>query len=848
MCHFTLRSGLLLLVVLLASPASAAKRIALLVGANTGWEREPKLRYAEEDAQRLGATLTELGGFAADNVDLVRTPTVTELREKLQAVKQQIEASPKEEVFFIFYYSGHADNLQLHLHGDSLPLEELYGFLRGVKATVKLGILDACQSGAIFKGVRPSPSFEITVRDELAVRGTIILTSSGADELSQEANHISGSFFTHHLVSGLRGAADEDGDLRVSLDEVYRYASLRTRMDTAPVSSGGQRPAFLYDLKGRGRLYLSRLKGPSAVLLFPPGDLRCFVTDLSESRLVAERSPWQRVPTRLSIPAGSHLLKCLDDQSYKVARLDAKPGEEWDVTQFDFYEVPFSEGVLNAPNKGREPVEAFAQRLAEFAEQVHPQHLELSVLLATESLRRAPSLKAQIVLRRGMERLPPSSSCVMEGEEVLPPLAPHLFTRFLWNPSEDWLTTSRAQKEVCAWDMTAGELLRLQGGGQYKDMFLSPDGKVLVTATAEQPVRVWDLPTGHEKRRIDGTDGAHLLILSPEGKRLATAQGTLARVWDVESGRLLAHIPHEDFIHALAFNPSGQLLASASQDGAARIWKATTGVAVKALKHEGPVRSLAFSPDGKRLATGSEDRTARIWAVSTGKQLARLEHRIEPCESPSGSGLTLCEMSQLMDTTSRVGTVVFSPDGKYVATESLDAVAWLWDAKEGRELLRQPHLDHVRTLAFSPDGQALAIASGGSDAVIWSVETRQELLRLTQEDGVAFLQYSADGRHLMTVSGKGSVHIFHADSGREFASVLEDSALEAALLTPNSQHVVSARENRGDGKVSFSLYAWWAEDLVAQACARLSRNLSQDEWHKYVGEQEPYLKTCVALP
>jgi WD40 repeat protein len=833
------------MAVLLAGPASATTRVAVLVGANTGWEQDLPLRYAEEDARRVGAALKELGGFTEDDVILLRTPTTGQLRAELEAVKQRLRSTPEEEALFVFYYSGHADEQHLHLRGEPLPFAELYRLLRDVPAAVKLGILDACQSGSILasKGGQPTSSFRLTVSDELTVRGTVILTSSGADEVSQEARVLSGSFFTHHLVSGLRGAADEDGDLRVSLDEVYRYASTRTQLDTAFIPTGAQRPAFRYELKGRGRLYLSRLKGPAAFLLFPAGGPRCFVTDAEERRLIAELFPQKKRPLRLSIPTGAHLLKCVDGQNYRVARLDVKAGERWDITQLSFREVALSEGVLRTGAKGREPVEAFAQRLALQAEQARterPEQLELSVLLAAESLRRAPSIKAQQVLRRGLEWLPRLGSCWMpadDGSAGLSQKPPHLFTKVLWKPEED-----------CVWGMTGGELVQVAGGSQYKGMTFSPDGKLLVSATVGEPARIWEVTTGRHRGRIEGTENAHLMVLGQEGKLLATAQGAHARVWEVETGREVTQVQHEDFIHALAFSPDGLLLASASQDGTARIWEVATGVEQVGLKHEGAVRTLAFSPDGKRLVTGSEDQTARIWEVSTGMMLKQLKHRVVPCEELTGDGLTLCEMSLLMDTASRVGTVLFSPDGKYLATETLDAVAWLWDAEDGRELMRLPHRDHLRSLTFSPDGKALAIATGESVARIWSAETREELFSLTQDDGVSFLQYSADGRYLMTLSGKGKVHIWEAGTGREFANILEDSTLETVLLSPTGQHLVSARQVSDGGKASFAVYVWWAEDLIAQACGRLRRNLTQDEWHQYVGEQEPYFKTCMALP
>jgi hypothetical protein len=39
----------------------------------------------------------------------------------------------------------------------------------------------------------------------------------------------------------------------------------------------------------------------------------------------------------------------------------------------------------------------------------------------------------------------------------------------------------------------------------------------------------------------------------------------------------------------------------------------------------------------------------------------------------------------------------------------------------------------------------------------------------------------------------------------------------------------------------------WPEDLIAEACARLTRNLTQEEWERYLGD-EPYRKTCPDLP
>jgi uncharacterized caspase-like protein len=78
------------------------------------------------------------------------------------------------------------------------------------------------------------------------MRGYAFLTSSSPDEVAQESDHIGASFFTHYLVSGLRGAADVTGEGKVTLNEAYQFAFnetlghntlLMTSTSPAPVKS-----------------------------------------------------------------------------------------------------------------------------------------------------------------------------------------------------------------------------------------------------------------------------------------------------------------------------------------------------------------------------------------------------------------------------------------------------------------------------------------------------------------------------------------------------------------------------------------------------------------------------------
>ena len=96
----------------------------------------------------------------------------------------------------------------------------------------------------------------------------------------------------------------------------------------------------------------------------------------------------------------------------------------------------------------------------------------------------------------------------------------------------------------------------------------------------------------------------------------------------------------------------------------------------------------------------------------------------------------LLRPSALLQHSGKVYRVVFSPDGKQLATASRDNTARLWDAATGRELQRLNHDDRVYAVSFSPDGKQLATASYDKTARLWDAATGKELQRLNHDGPV----------------------------------------------------------------------------------------------------------------
>lgn len=99
----------------------------------------------------------------------------------------------------------------------------------------------------------------------------MFLTSSAAGEDAQESDELGGSFFTHYLISGLVGAADDDSDGTVTLGEAFRHAREETIVASSKTLAGIQHPTFRFDLAGRDDVALTRPRTRGRSLLELPG-------------------------------------------------------------------------------------------------------------------------------------------------------------------------------------------------------------------------------------------------------------------------------------------------------------------------------------------------------------------------------------------------------------------------------------------------------------------------------------------------------------------------------------------------------------------------------------------------
>ncbi len=343
-----------LALLFLASPATAAvRRVALVVAHPEGGPGTEPLRYVERDARKLLEVLTELGGVDPADASVLIAPSADQVVEALSRAEARVAAHTAAggQAMLLFYYSGHAASGELQLGDSRLDLATIKRALSTSRASVRVGLLDACQSGAItrMKGGRRGPSFVVEAEDARSSRGYVIITSSSGEEASQESDDLRGSFFTHYLVSGLRGAADRSGDGQVSLDEAYAYAYDRTVVHTAGTRGGTQHPTYTYDLQGNGAVVLTRLSGLGA-LVFPAEVTGTYlVYDVDRDAVVGEVEKPSGEARRLAVRPGRYAIRKRAREHLLLQRLRIGPQERLVVQESAFEAVAFEEDVTKGP-------------------------------------------------------------------------------------------------------------------------------------------------------------------------------------------------------------------------------------------------------------------------------------------------------------------------------------------------------------------------------------------------------------------------------------------------------------------------------------------------------------------
>ncbi len=357
---------------------------------------------------------------------------------------------------------------------------------------------------------------------------------------------------------------------------------------------------------------------------------------------------------------------------------------------------------------------------------------------------------------------------------------------------------------------------------QYtRDAAFSPDGAWVAAGGGDGVVRVIELKTGStlpappdHSSFCGSPDASHDVgvLFAPDGRHLATACGFAAYVWDTRTWALVSHFPDGQPVQRLAFSPDGHLLATGGNRGYASVFSVVDGTRVARIPVDEVALDIRFSADGRYLTVGSGGTTERGRAIVWSRQINRVVREIEH------AGM--------------VHSAALSADGRLALTGSSDGVAKLTDVEMGTTVATVRHQQNVEAVAFSPDGSRFATGSADGTARIWTVPDAGEVRELRHNASIGAIAFSPDGKYLATAGYDHQVRVWSIAAGNEVARERYDGSLTSVAFSPGDGSYIAAVGHYY--KHPGSVWMWRTQDLQEEACRRLTRPLTQEEWSRYL--------------
>ncbi|MDT0268584.1 serine/threonine-protein kinase [Streptomyces sp. DSM 44915] len=256
---------------------------------------------------------------------------------------------------------------------------------------------------------------------------------------------------------------------------------------------------------------------------------------------------------------------------------------------------------------------------------------------------------------------------------------------------------------------------------------------------------LFEMITGQLPFQAADTVGYLAAHLTQDPPTPSAVRPGIPAAWDDLVLTLLHKAPHQRYPNAAALSRALRQLVHTPESPAG-------AATLPATKADIPV---APEPGEYLLATsiGAEG-TVRLWDPATGRPVS------QPLTGHTGT----------------VFRMAFSPDGRFLATGSMDTTVRLWETATG-QLVGEPltgHTDTVEDVAFSPDGRLLATGSLDSTVRLWDPATGQPVGDpLTGHAGhVLRVAFSPDGRLLATGSRDWTVRLWDPATGHPVGSPL----------------------------------------------------------------------------
>ena len=323
--------------------------------------------------------------------------------------------------------------------------------------------------------------------------------------------------------------------------------------------------------------------------------------------------------------------------------------------------------------------------------------------------------------------------------------------------------------------------------GDIKSLAFVPGKHEFITSGNDGKVLKWSLNRNDQTFQViySGSDIIDVLAVSPDASWLACGGSNAAIKMIPLKGNNIGYEMkgHRGGIKSLIFSYDGKYLYSAALDGKVLKWDINTRTSTNVTTGSMEITSIDLSSNGNHLAGISTDGNVVVWNPETKSDNFRIE-----------------------TTGKNIKVIKFNPENNLLALGDINGNVELWDINLRKKISEvKAHSEQINEIRFNPALKQMATAGNDKKLKIFNIKDPADLTELpvTLNDNEGFIlvmQFSPDGRIIISGESGGS-----------------------NKLVSRPSHV---------------------DYLVGYICSQVSRNMTQEEWNNYVGNDIPLEKTC----
>lgn len=322
-------------------------------------------------------------------------------------------------------------------------------------------------------------------------------------------------------------------------------------------------------------------------------------------------------------------------------------------------------------------------------------------------------------------------------------------------------------------------------------------------------------------------------------------------------------VGHDENVTSIKFGKEPNVFYSAGSDGRVIRWDISDIKKVPEIIYSGDhlISSIDQSFDGRFLMIVSKEKGVIMMdlenkdengkyliasdpepvqaAVFMPKELKYIEVDKKGKVTQRGFSLDTKEVGESVS--AKVLSLTVKEDDNRIFAGTDQGMIDIWK-DQSHSVLYSQYIRAINSLSISHDYKYLAIGDEFGEATLWDIENKEVVRKISgHSSAITKVEFSPNDKTLLTASRDGTTRIWDLEDTKKLPLVLDDHQgwVMTATFSPDGDKVLT-----GSADKFIRVFSTEPDALADRICELVNRNLTEEEWKEYIGENIPYQKTC----